>query len=119
MKVFNLLLVICVCSLFSGCAGIEVPTPTQILKSPMGGGSLRLGMGEDKVRDVYGDPDTKTMVTSPEWKEPREEWFYSGRYSVLPVNAGYLSKDLYLYFDGDSLTNISKTSLGDNSAESE
>jgi len=117
LKVFYLALIVCVSSLFSGCADIEVPSTDQILKAPMGDGSLNLGMEREKVRSIYGEPDAKTMVTSSEWKEPREEWFYSGRYSVLPVNAGYLSEDLYLYFDGESLTNISKKPLGDNSGE--
>jgi hypothetical protein len=84
----------------------------DLVTDPLGDGGLVPGMSKDKVVDMYGDPDMKRDVTSAEWKEPREEWFYAARYGVIPVNAGYLSDDLYLYFDGRNLTNISKRPMG-------
>jgi len=96
----------------AGCAGIKTPEPGQILKEPLGQGSLRTGMTISQVISVYGEPDSKRTVSSNEWSRMREEWFYSGRYSALPVGAGYLKEDLYLYFDGDNLTNISRKPLG-------
>lgn len=113
MNSYRFLAVICVLSfLFSGCADMETPKADEILASPLGGGSVKLGMSQERVASIYGDPDSKRIVESSEWGGTREEWFYSGRYSALPVSAGYLSKDLYLYFDGDSLTNISNTPIG-------
>ena len=96
----------------AGCAGIQAPTTDEIFKSPLGSGGLSTGMSRAQVVERYGEPDIKGTVNSPEWNSPREEWFYRARYSGLPVNAGYLSDDLYLYFDGDNLTNISKRPLG-------
>ncbi len=105
-----IVLFFCVC-LF-GCAGIDAPTPESVLKNPTGSGSLYVGMMKEEVISLYGEPDSKQTVSSDEWKEPREEWVYRGRYPVLPISPGYLSKDLYLYFDGENLTNISNKSLG-------
>ena len=83
-----------------------------VLGASLGQGGLSIGMSKARVVDKYGEPDMKTFVTSPEWNEAREEWFYRARMDILPVNAGYLSDNLYLYFDGDNLTNISKKPLG-------
>ncbi|MEA3489072.1 MAG: hypothetical protein U9R44_01860 [Candidatus Omnitrophota bacterium] len=90
----------------------EAVSVDEILKEPFGSGGLSLGMTKIQVVQRYGNPDFKNVVRSSEWKEPREEWFYRARIDILPINAGYLSDDLYLYFDGDSLTNISHRSLG-------
>jgi len=100
------------CFLLSGCADIEAPKTEQLLKNPLGPGSVKIGMTKSKVISVYGDPDMKNTVWSDEWGGMREEWVYTGIYTALPVNAGYLAKDLYLYFDGENLTNISKEPLG-------
>lgn len=109
---FRLLLgVMLVSFMMAGCAEMDVPTPRQILKDPLGEGSVKIGMSKDRVHSIYGDPDMISPVSAAEWNEPREEWVYTGITS-LPVGAGYLSEDLYLYFDGDNLTNISRKSLG-------
>ena len=100
------------CLILAGCADIQAPKTDEILQQPMGSGGLHAGMTKSQVVERYGDPDIKSMVGSRGWNEEREEWVYRGRYSVLPVNAGYLADDLYLYFDGDNLTNISKSPLG-------
>jgi hypothetical protein len=101
-----------ICLAMAGCADIQAPRTDEILKQPMGSGGLYAGMTKAQVVERYGEPDIKGMVGSTGWNEPREEWVYQGRYSLLPVNAGYLSEDLYLYFDGENLTNISKKPLG-------
>lgn len=108
------LMLLCACSMafISGCSGIQAPNTDEILRQPLGSGGLLSGMSKAQVVERYGEPDIKGPVDSPEWNSPREEWVYRARYSVLPVNAGYLSDDLYLYFDGDNLTNISKKPLG-------
>jgi len=97
---------------FIGCQSAAAASVDEILKAPLGSGGLRLGMSKTQVINRYGEPDLKGYVTSSDWKEPREEWYYRGRFDILPINAGYLADDLYLYFDGDSLTNISHKAMG-------
>ncbi len=91
---------------------MENPDTDQVLNVSVGSGGLNPGMAKGKVVEMYGDPDIKSTVYSEEWNGTREEWFYKAHYEMLPVNAGYLSEDLYLYFDGENLTNISKKPLG-------
>ena len=112
MKICCLLSSVVLCVFLVGCADVEVPKTENILREPLGEGSLKIGMTKAQVDSVYGAPDTKDMVDSGEWSQPREEWFYRATYSALPVGAGYLSEDLYLYFDGENLTNISRKPLG-------
>jgi len=112
LRICRLLSVVFLCVFLSGCADIDIPQGDRLLKDPIGEGSLKIGMTKDQVVDVYGDPDMKGTVVSGEWNEPREEWVYSATASTLPVGAGYLSEDLYLYFDGKNLTNISRKPLG-------
>jgi hypothetical protein len=69
-------------------------------------------MTKAQVVEIYGEPDVKADTVSDKWGGMREEWVYRARYSALPVSAGYLSEDLYLYFDGENVTNISKEPLG-------
>lgn len=96
----------------AGCSGIDIPTPKEVLKNPIGPDSVKVGMTVQEVLSRYGEPNSKRMVTGKSWATEREEWYYHARMSGLPVGADYLSNDLYLYFDGDNLTNISKTPLG-------
>jgi len=100
------------CGVLAGCADMDIPTPKTLLKEPIGPNAAKIGMSKDRVQSLYGDPVFKSMVSSTEWDSPREEWFYKAQISGLPVNSDYLSKDLYLYFDDDSLTNISYQPLG-------
>ncbi|KJJ83956.1 secreted protein [Candidatus Omnitrophus magneticus] len=96
----------------SGCADIKAPTPETIIEDSIALNTLQLGMSKSKVISLYGEADQKRVVKSKLWNNEREEWFYKAQMDVLPVGTGgYLSKDLYLYFDGDSLTNISKKCL--------
>jgi outer membrane protein assembly factor BamE (lipoprotein component of BamABCDE complex) len=112
MKAFLAMLCVSAIVIFSGCAGVQAPRTDEILRQPLGSGGLSVGMTRTQVIEKYGQPDMKDTVSSPEWNSPREEWYYRARYSMLPVNVGYLADDLYLYFDGDNLTNISKRPLG-------
>ena len=113
MKAYLLLFkVLCVSLLVGGCADMDVPTPMQIVKNPIGLSALKSGMSKNEVMSIYGEPNMKSQVCCADWNGTREEWFYRGRYTGLPVGAEYLSEDVYLYFDGDNLTNISKEPLG-------
>ena len=90
-----------------GCAGIEPPTPDEVLRKPLGTDAVKLGMTKHQVLELWGEPDEINDVTDKErWKGPREEWVYRGQYSAIPIDAGYLSKTKCLYFDGNNLTNI-------------
>lgn len=112
------LIVVAMLSAFvlTGCSEIDIPKADSLIQNPLGEGSLKLGMSKVAVIKSYGDPAVKRTVTSPTWNNTREEWMYKAMYSGLPVNAGHLSEDLYLYFDGDNLTNISRKPIG-NSVE--
>ncbi|MBU0570749.1 MAG: outer membrane protein assembly factor BamE [Candidatus Omnitrophica bacterium] len=112
MKNHWMIVLIVGCGILAGCADMDIPTPTTILKEPIGPNAARHGMSKDRVISLYGEPAFKSMVSSPDWDAPREEWFYTARISGLPVNSEYLAKDLYLYFDGGSLTNVSYKPLG-------
>lgn len=100
------------CLVVSGCADVEIPSAKEMIKNPLGSGSVKIGMIKAQVVEIYGDPSIKGTVTSGKWNEPREEWIYRADISALPVGAGHLSEDLYLYFDGENLTNISNKPLG-------
>ncbi len=116
-KFLSVLLLISFAFIF-GCADLDTPTPESVIKDPLGSSKgISIGMTKAQVIGQYGEPDMKDMVTSSEWGGPREEWFYRGRYSALPVSAGYLKEDMYLYFDGENLTNISKKKLGRSEGE--
>jgi hypothetical protein len=112
LKNYFAILMVIFCVLISGCAEVDVPKPDEIIKNPLGPGSVRVGMTKDQVVNIYGEPNIKGMVTSSKWGGSREEWIYEAQASALPVSAGYLGEDLYLYFDGENLTNISKKPLG-------
>lgn len=96
---------------FSGCADIQTPTAREIMSNPFGERAVRLGMTRDEVLSIYGDPNSKKKISYHQWSSEREEWFYRGAYDGLPVGGGYLKENLYLYFDGDHLTNISREPL--------
>ena len=112
MNKYLLIGIVLLCVVVSGCADVEIPGAKEIIKNPLGPGSVKIGMTKAQVVEIYGDPSIKGTVISKKWNEPREEWIYRADISTLPVGAGYLSEDLYLYFDGKNLTNISNKSLG-------
>jgi len=91
----------------AGCAGIEVPQPQEVLKEPLGQGSLRVGMSKNEVISLWGKPDEVKMVEDKDrWKGTREMWVYHAQMAGVPVDADYLSKTKRIYFDGDNLTTI-------------
>ena len=92
----------------TGCAGIEPPTPQEVLKHPLGTDSLKIGMSQQEVESHWGKPDEVNQVEdSSMGKGSREEWVYYGRYgAIVPIDTGYLSKTKHLYFDGNNLTHI-------------
>jgi hypothetical protein len=93
-----------------GCAGIEPPMPEDVLKHPLGTESIKIGMSKQEVESLWGKPDAVNQVEDKtRWKGPREEWIYHADYRGLmpvPVDAGYLTKEKRLYFDGNNLTDI-------------
>ncbi len=113
MKKFNIFILMCVLIFVSGCAELDIPTPQDVLKHPLGTLSVKRGMSKDRVKDLWGEPDETTYKEIEEagTTRSREVWIYKSRYSAIPVDAGYLSKTKYLYFDGDSLTKISGVEL--------
>ena len=115
----TILLFVCISFLLvSGCADVEIPKPKEFISRPTGpGGSIKIGMSKDKVVDVYGEPDLKDTVVSDKWGGPREEWIYKAEFSAFPVSAGYLGEDMYIYFDGDNVTDISSRPLGKESED--
>ena len=112
MKNLHLILLSASLLLFTGCADIETPKVGQIISNPIGTTAVKVGMTKSQVKTLYRDPDMKRDVRSDEWGDVREEWFYRARLDAMPINADYLAKDIYLYFDGESLTNISASPLG-------
>ncbi|NQU73689.1 MAG: outer membrane protein assembly factor BamE [Candidatus Omnitrophica bacterium] len=91
-----------------GCAGIEPPTPKEILKHPFGMVPIKVGMTKDQVREELGEPDAIQDEGGSQDKglTERQEWTYYSRVKNIPVNYGYFSKSLRLHFDGDNLTSF-------------
>jgi hypothetical protein len=110
LKKFLALGLLIVYGLTAGCADVEFPNTSEFIKDPLSS-PVKIGMTQDQVVDIYGEPSIKSTVVSDKWGKPREEWIYRAS-SGLPVGTAYLSRDLYLYFDGENLTNISRESLG-------
>ena len=106
---FKLLLAFSIFLCLSGCAVVETfPTPKEIVTKPLGTESVKKGMSQNEVRSIWGAPDQVNEVEDKErWGGKRTEWVYFGR-SKLPIDAGYFHKTQRLYFDGDSLTNITE-----------
>ncbi len=91
----------------AGCAGIEPPTPDDMVRQPLGKSSLKVGMSKHQVESLWGKPDeVRTVEDKEKWQGSREMWVYHAQYGVVPVDVDYLSKTKKLYFDGDNLTNI-------------
>jgi len=97
---------VCFALALAGCAVLEPVQPKEILKHPFGTPhALQRGMSKEQVRDMFGEPDviTHSEEGTDLTSTAGEKWVYHGRYSKLPVDAGYLSKTKTLTFDGDSL----------------
>lgn len=97
----------------SGCAAIEIPSPELVINKPLGTDSVKVGMTKDQIKDLWGEPDDIYFEEEGELERAREVWTYRGRYAGVPVDAGYLSKTKYLYFDGKNVTKISDTKVSE------
>jgi hypothetical protein len=101
---------LCCVFLFAGCAGIQPPTPDEVMSHPLGTESIKIGMTKEQVESLWGKPDEIRQVEDKtRWKGSREEWVYRPKYGALvpvPVDAGYLSRTKRLHFDGNNLTDI-------------
>lgn len=107
MKSIKLALILILVLSLTGCADITLPTPKEIIQRPIGTDSVKIGMSRDEVKKIWGEPDQVNQVEDKElWGGRRTEWVYRGRYSAVPVDAGFLSRTKKLYFDGENLTNI-------------
>ncbi len=93
--------------LMTGCSAITVPMPGDIIKTPLGTESIKIGMTKQQVESIWGKPDSVMIVENKsKWPGPREVWIYNAKYGAIPVSAGYLSETQKLYFDGINLTQI-------------
>ena len=94
----------------AGCAEINpFEAPQEVIKHPLGTESIRTGSRKEAVIKEWGKPDIVNKLGAPDQSGTlKEEWIYKSRpISPIPVDAGYLSKNKYLYFDGNYLTLIS------------
>ena len=91
--------------LAAGCAEINPPTVGEILESPLGKGPLRLGMTQDEVRSLWGEPDTIENKGADSWGTVKEVWVYEAKYpGLVPFDVGHATKPKYLEFSGEYLT---------------
>jgi len=86
-----------------GCAGIEVPSPQEVLPPWTDGANVHLGESKDSVRSKWGEPDEIRYLGADEVGLHKEEWIYRDRYPEIPVE-GILFRGSRLTFTGDSLT---------------
>ena len=94
----------------SGCAEIDpFEAPAEVIRHPLGTESIRTGMSKEEVISKWGEPDLVNKLSpSDAIGNQGEEWVYKARrYTPVPLDAGYLYKNKYLYFDGNNLTLIS------------
>ena len=94
----------------SGCAEIDpFETPAEVIRHSLGTEFIRIGMSKEEVISKWGEPDlVNKLSTSDAMGSQGEEWVYKARrYTPVPLDAGYLHKNKYLYFDGNNLTLIS------------
>ena len=89
----------------AGCAEFNpFEAPAEVLRHPLGTEPINIGMTKDEVIAKWGKPDQiNQLEATDEWKTPREEWVYVGRYSKVPLDRSYLFKTKYLVFDGSNL----------------
>ena len=93
-----------------GCAAIVPPAPDKFLSNPLGAGPVHLGMTKNEVKDTYGEPDLIQNIgdSNDKGATTKQEWVYYARMKRFPINYGYLSKTLRIYFDGNNVTKFSE-----------
>lgn len=107
---FIILLILVGVATVSGCAEIDpFEAPGEVIRHPLGRESIRVGMSKEEVISKWGEPDiVNTLPAKDASASQGEEWVYKARrYTPVPLDAGYLHKNKYLYFDGNNLTLIS------------
>jgi len=107
MHKMNLAALFIISMALCGCSAIIIPNPSDVMKTPLGTESIKIGMPKARVEALWGKPDDVRIVEDKNrWPAPREMWVYRAQYGSIPVNAGYLSTTKRLYFDGNNLTEI-------------
>lgn len=104
MKKTLSIFLILTCAVLAGCAEISPPSPQEVLESPFGKGPLRIGMTQEEVREIWGEPDAIEEKGTDRWGTAKEIWIYEAKFpGTIPVDVGYASKNKYLEFDGENL----------------
>lgn len=94
----------------SGCAEINpFEAPGEVIRHPLGSESIRVGMSKEEIISKWGEPDIVNKLPAKDASGSQgEEWVYKAKkITPVPLDAGYLHKNKYLYFDGNNLTLIS------------
>ena len=106
---FTVLLMLVAIIAISGCAEINpFEAPGEVIRHPLGPESIRVGMSKEEVISKWGESDIVNKLSAKDASgSQEEEWVYKARrYTPIPLDAGYLHKNKYLYFDGNNLTLI-------------
>ena len=97
----------CIMCASLGCTMIEPVMPDNVMKTPFGTESVKVGMSRAQVESLWGKPGyITTAEDKAKWTGTREVWVYRAEQGSIPVDAGNFSKTRKLYFDGNNLTNI-------------
>lgn len=105
-----IVLLILLTAVVSGCAEIDpFEVPGEVIRHPLGPESIRIGMSKEEVISKWGEPDIVNKLPAKDATDNEgEEWVYKAkRYTPVPLDAGYLHKNKYLYFDGNNLAILS------------
>jgi len=98
----------------SGCAEIDpFETPGKVIMNPLGNESIRVGMSKEEVISKWGEPDLINPQPAVDASRSKaEEWVYKAKkFTPVPLDSGYLNKNMYLYFDGNNLVKLSENPL--------
>lgn len=106
MKIKISLIIVSLALFLTGCAIMHPFKPEQVLTSPLGTDSLKIGMTKEQVKELFGEPDAINPIGRSQdmLSTAREEWVYRGQYTDSPIKADYFGKTLILTFDGNNLT---------------
>ncbi len=106
---FIVILLCAVAITSGGCAEIDpFEAPGEIIRHPLGTESIKIGMSKEEIISKWGKPNiVNELGTTDVSGTQREVWIYKAkRLTPVPIDAGYLYKNKYLYFDGNNLTRI-------------
>ncbi|MDD5504153.1 MAG: hypothetical protein PHV77_02420 [Candidatus Omnitrophica bacterium] len=89
---------------FTGCAGLEAPSPQRFIPPWSGASPLHLGDSKDYVREQWGEPEYIKDLGHDEVGLVKEEWVYAGRkLPVIEIEPKMLVKGDNLIFAGRAL----------------